>query len=107
MAKRKRFKDYTELGNISAELVFKNFPFVIFIGFLAIVYIANALYSEKKVRQIQKAQIELKQMRWKYMSLESEFMYKTKRSEVIKAVKDIGLKPNKRKPNKIIINKEL
>ena len=89
MAKRKTFKDYTELGNISAELVLKNFPFVIFLSFLAMVYIANALYSEKKVRQIQKAQVELKQMRWKYMSLESEFMYKTKRSEVIKAVKAV------------------
>lgn len=106
MAKKRSIKDYTALGSLSAELVLKNFPFVCFLGFLAMIYIANAHYSEKKVRQIQKTQAELKQLRWKYMSLQSEFTYQTKRSEVIKAVKDIGLKPNKKKPNKIILKKE-
>lgn len=106
MAKKRSFKDYTALGSISAELVLKNFPYVCFLGFLAMIYIANAHYSEKKVRQIQKAQSELKQMRWKYMSLKSEFTYQTKRSEVIKAVKDLGLKPSKKKPNKIILKRE-
>ena len=61
MAKTKSFKEYTELGNISAELVFKNLPFVLFLSFIAMVYIANAHYSEKKVRQIQQLQSELKQ----------------------------------------------
>lgn len=70
------------------------------------IYIANAHYSEKKVRQIQKTQSELKQMRWKYMSLVSGFTYQTKRSEVVKAVKDLGLKPNNKKPNRIILKKE-
>lgn len=106
MAKKKTFKDYTALGSLSAELVLKNLPFVFFLSFLAMIYIANAHYSEKKVRQIQKAQSELKEMRWKYMSLVSDFTYQTKRSEVIKSVKDLGLKPNKKKPNKIIIKKE-
>ena len=70
------------------------------------IYIANAHYSEKKVREIQAAQAELKQMRWKYMSLKSEFTYQAKRTEVIKSVKDLNLKPNRKKPNKIIIKRE-
>ncbi len=106
MAKKKTLKDYTALGSISAELVLKNFPFVCFLSFLAMLYIANAHYSEKKVREIQTAQKELKQMRWKYMSLVSEFTYEAKRSEVIESVKDLGVKPNKKRPNKIIIEKE-
>jgi len=106
MAKKKTIKDYTALGSLSAELVLKNLPFVLFLSFLAMIYIANAHYSEKKVRQIQKAQSELKQMRWKYMSLVSDFTYQTKRSEVIKSVEGLNLKPNKKKPNKIILKKK-
>ncbi len=105
MAKKKTFKDYTAIGSLSAELILKNFPFVLYLSFLAMIYIANAHYSEKKVREIQKVQVELKQMRWKYMSLKSEFTYKAKRSEVVKSVKDLNLKSNKKKPNKIIINR--
>ena len=106
MAKAKSFKEYTALGNISAELVFKNLPFVLFLSFMAMIYIANAHYSEKKVRQIQKLQSELKQQRWQYMSLKSELMYDSKRSEVIKAVKPLGLKTNKKRPIKIVVNQE-
>ncbi len=106
MAKTKSFKEYTALGNISAELVFKNLPFVLFLSFIAMIYIANAHYSEKKVREIQKLQSELKQQRWQYMSLKSELMYDSKRSEVIKAVKPIGLKTSIKRPNKIVVNKK-
>ena len=106
MAKSKSFKEYTELGNISAELVFKNLPFVLFLSFIAMIYIANAHYSEKKVRQIQQLQSELKQQRWQYMSLKSEIMYQSKRSEVIKTVRPLGLKANKKQPNKIVVSKE-
>ncbi len=106
MAKSKSFKEYTEVGNISAELVFKNLPFVLFLSFIAMIYIANAHYSEKKVRQIQRLQSELKQQRWQYMSLKSELMYQSKRSEVIKTVKPLGLKASKKRPNKIVVNKE-
>ena len=106
MAKRKSIKEYAALGNLSAELIFKNLPFVLFLSFLAMIYIANAHYSEKKVREIQNLQSELKQLRWQYMSLKSELMYESKRSEVLKAVKHLGLKMNKKKPNKIIIRED-
>ena len=106
MAKKRSFKEYAALGNISAELIFKNLPFVLFLSFLAMIYIANAHYSEKKVRQIQDMQTELKQLRWQYMSLKSELMFDSKRSEVIKSVQPLGLKVNKRRPNKIVVKKE-
>ena len=102
----KSFKEYTAVGNISAELVFKNLPFVLFLSFIAMIYIANAHYSEKKVREIQKLQSELKQQRWQYMSLKSELMYQSKRSEIMNAVEPLGLKTNKYKPNKIVVNKK-
>lgn len=70
-----------------------------------IAYIANAHYSEKKIRAIQDLQREVKELRWEYMSIKSGLMYNTKQSEVVKAVAPLGLKPMKGKPKKIIVEK--
>ena len=57
MAKNKKsIKEYFALGTISSGWVLKNLPFVLFVSFLALIYIANAHYSEKKVREIQMLQ---------------------------------------------------
>ncbi len=103
--KNKSFKDYMAFGNLGAELVLKNLPYVLFVGFLAIVYIANAHYSEKKVREIQRLQAEIKELRWHYRSLQSELMYNSKRSEIAKRVAPLGLKPMNGKTKKIIVKK--
>jgi len=103
--KKKSLKDYTAFSSLSAELVLKNLPFILFVGFLMLIYIANAHYSEKKVREIQSYQAELKELRWHYMSLKSDIMYNSKRSEIAKQVEPLGLKPMKGKPKKIIVKK--
>jgi len=106
MAKKKKsFKDYFELGNISASLVLKNLPFVLFLSFLTLVYIANAHLSEKKVRQIQVLQKEIQEVRWHYMSIQSDLMYTTRRAKVAGAVATQGLKIPKGAPKKIIVPK--
>ncbi len=107
MAKKKSIKDFTALSSMSASLVLKNLPFVFFRSFLAVIYIANAHYSEKKVRQIQQLDTELKQLRWKYMSVQSELNFKSKRAEVLESVKDLNLKTNTKRPNKIKVPKDL
>lgn len=101
MAKKKTFRDYTALGSISADWIFKNLAFFIFLGMLTLVYIANTHYSEKKVKEIQQLEAELKRYRWQYMALKSEVMYNTKQSEIARDVKETGLDLNRRKPKKI------
>ncbi|MFK7810780.1 MAG: FtsL-like putative cell division protein [Saprospiraceae bacterium] len=106
MAKKKKtLTDYLSIGQMSSEWILKNVPFVFFLVFLLIAYIANAHYSEKKIRAIQGLQKEVKELRWEYNSLKSGLMYSTKQSEVVKAVAPMGLKPMKGKPKKIVINK--
>ena len=80
------------LGSISAQLVFGNFPFVLFLSFLTTVYIANAHYAEKKVRQIQQLQAEIKDQRRQYNALEAEIMSESKLSEIGNKVKGLGLR---------------
>ena len=105
MAKKKGISTYFELSFWSSDLVLKNLPFLVFLGFLAVVYIANAHYAEKNVRDIQVLQRDLKELRWYYMSLESENMFNSKRSEVADRVKKDGLRPQTGTP-KIITVKE-
>lgn len=91
------------LGSSSAKLVLQNLPFVFFLGFLATLYIANAHYAEKKVRQIQVLQKEVKDLKREYNSLEAEIMVHSRRSELSKRVKPLGLRQSPARPQKIVV----
>ena len=104
MAKKKKgVKDYMSFGSLGADLVLKNLLFVFFLGFLTTIYIANAHYSQKQVLEIQQLQKEVKELRWRYMSIKSTMMYNTKQSQVAKGVSDDGLKIRSNKPKKVIV----
>lgn len=101
MAKRK--ESVFDIGFWTSRLVLNNLAFVFFLGFLATVYIANAHLAERNVREIQVLQKELKEMRWYYMSLQSENMYNAMRSEVAKRVHDQGLRPQTAAPKRVVM----
>lgn len=103
MAKKKSTWQIFDLNYWSSDLILQNLPFVLFLGFLAVIYIANAHYAERNVRQIQVLQREIKELRWHYMSLEAEIMYNSKRSEMVKSVEQDGLRPITAKPKKIVV----
>ena len=73
--KQKGLGSYMAVGAYSAVLIFRNLTFVLFLGFLGIIYIANAHYSEKKVREIQALQDDIKELRWRYMAARADLMY--------------------------------
>ena len=105
MAQNKGIGQYFELRFLTSDLILKNLPFIAFLGFLAIIYIANVHYAQRNIRQIQEVQKEIKDMRWKYMSLQSENMYNRKQAEVVERVKEEGLQLHRGKPKKIVIKK--
>lgn len=86
--------------------IFNNLPLLFLVSVLAILHVANNHRIEKKVRQINKLETELKELRWMYMTSKSELMFKSKQSEVAKMVKEMGLKESEKAPSKIIIEKE-
>lgn len=107
MAKKKRsFRDLTALGSIATDYIMKNMSYVVFLSFLAVIYIANAHYSEKSIREIQSVQEELEQLRWHYLSLKSDLMFDSKQSEIVKDVSTKELKIADKRLTKIIIDKE-
>ena len=107
MAKNKPrgFINYFTL-DFSAETVLKNLPFVLFLGFMGMVYIMNSHYSEKKLWQIQGYEKEIEELKWEYASIKAELMFSTKQSEVAKAVENFGIKNSTSTPKRIIVKKK-
>jgi hypothetical protein len=70
----------------------KNVPFFLFLALLAIIYIYNGHYGDKSIRNINKAQSQLKELQYEYKTLKSEVMFRSKESELAKALQTFGLK---------------
>ena len=103
MAKKKTI-GWSEISQMPAEFILRNLLFIAFLGFLAVIYIANSHLAERNVRTIQMLEKDIKELRWYYMSLESENMYNSLRSEIADKVKDDGLRLQRGKPKKIVVD---
>ncbi len=106
MPKRSNIQQYLEPGFLTSELLLRNLVFILFLGFLAIIYIANSHLAERNVRKVQELQRELKEMRWYYYTLQAENMYNSRRSEMARRTAPLGLKPSSGRPKKLVIPKE-
>lgn len=98
MSAPKRFLGYLNVSQRSTDLVFGNFTYVLFLGFLAVVYIANAHFSESGVRRIQNLQREIKELKWEYTSIKSQTMYKSMQSQMEVNLESSGLRLDPRGP---------
>ena len=93
---------------LTKEVILKQFPFVIFIAILCVLYIANRYSSEKIVRQTQDLQNELKELRAEQISITSELMKESQQSEVVKKIneKQLGLTESIEPPKTIIVKEQ-
>ncbi len=76
---------------ISQAWLVKNIPFFLFLSALAVVYIYNGHHAEKSIKDINKTSRELKSLQYEFKMIRSEWMFMTKQSEVVEAVKSMGL----------------
>lgn len=83
-----------------------NLPLVFLIAVLGIMHVANNHRIEKKVREINSLEKELKELRWMYMTTKSDLMFKSKQSEVASMVEDLGLEESVKAPYKIEVVEE-
>jgi Bacteriodetes cell division protein (FtsL-like) len=96
-------KDYMNLGPILSEWIFSNLPYVFFLFFLGIIYIANANYADKQVRQIQNLEKDIKDLKWRYNAAKADVMFNSKQSEVEKAVEPFNLRATNQRTKRIIV----
>lgn len=91
-SKAKSFGSLSFLGSKGASVVLRNLPFVLFLGFLTILYIANVHFAEKQVRRIQVLQREVKELKRQYNAVKSTLMTESQLSEVAADVQSLGLR---------------
>ena len=98
-------KDYMHFSSILSDWIFGNLPFVFFLFFLGLIYIANANFADKQVRKIQTLEKEIKDLKWRYNAAKAELMFDTKQSEVERIVTPFGLRASNQRTKRIIVEK--
>lgn len=96
---------YSNLGSLISKWVFDNWQFVLFLFMLLLFYIANSLYAERKVREIQRLEKEIKATRAHYMQHKVNLMKRSRKTNVIEEMKVYNLYISNERRKRIIIDK--
>ncbi len=91
---------------LAKESVIRGLPYIFYIAFLAVMYIGNSFYAEKKIMQIEKIKKEIKELRSESISVKSNLMFLSKQSEVIKRLGAMGVKESLNPPFKIVVKSD-
>ncbi len=89
---------------LTNEKNLKHLPFILYLGLMAIFYIANGYYADDKIREENKTTNQLKELRSEYISVKSDLMFASKQSEVAKSAEALGLKEPVVPPVKIEVD---
>ncbi len=100
------FKKLDPSDYFTKEYAIELLPYFIFLGLLGIVYISNTYYAEKTTREIDKITNELKELRSEYITSKSDLMFKSKQSEVAKAVEVMEIRESVIPPKIILVKKD-
>jgi hypothetical protein len=77
---------------LNYQSVVKQVPFFLFLTALAVVYIYNGHLADKTLRNIGRTTREVRELQHEYKTVKSEVMFRSKQSELVKAVEPLGLK---------------
>ena len=79
-------------GEIIGTGTFRFFPFLVFVAFLAFVYIANNYLAEDKIRKINRLTKELKEIRYEFITTKSKLGELTKQSKLADKLESKGIR---------------
>ena len=100
----KRFADFD--FRIKPEQVLTQLPFLAYLFVLIMLFIYNSHHSEKIIREADRLQQEVKDLRSEYISELSLLMGESKQSTVAKKLAPFGIKELKTPPSKITYRHE-
>ena len=90
-------------GVISKQAATDMLPFIIFLAFLAMIYIGNRHFAENNIRDIDRLSKEVKELSWDFKTTKADLMLKSTQTEVAKLVDTLGLYESVEPPIKIVI----
>lgn len=82
------------LDQFSHESIAKNMGYVVFYVVLALVYITNNNKSVLFNSELNQQYKKLKELQWEYTDLQSQIMYQTSETELLKLSENLGLGPS-------------
>jgi hypothetical protein len=77
---------------LNYQSIVRQMPFFLFLALLAVIYIYNGHYADKLSRDIAKTSKELKELQYEYKTAKGEVLFRSRQSELVKAVEPLGLK---------------
>src|SRR5215211_9089733 len=77
---------------LNYQVIVKQIPFFLFLTVLAVIYIYNGHYADKTIREISRSEKDLKELKYEYKTVKGEVLFRSKQSELVKAVEPLGLK---------------
>lgn len=93
-------------GFVSPAAATQALPFVLYIAFLCMIYIANMHRTEKNIRDIDRLTTEVKELSWDFKTTKAEMAYKSTLSEVGKRADSLGIRESLTPPQKIVVKEE-
>ncbi|MCJ8209400.1 hypothetical protein MUY27_06740 [Mucilaginibacter sp. RS28] len=93
-------------GFVSTDDVTRALPFILFLSFLGMIYIANRHLAERNLRDIDKISKEVKELGWDYKSTKAELAFKSTLTEVAKRADTLGVHVSVEPPQKIVVKAE-
>lgn len=103
---QKRTKNLLGGDFLTNDTSIRQLPFLLFVMFLGIGYIANVYYAEANTRDISNIKKEVKELRFEYISTKSKLMQLSKQSELVKLLKTQGIKESTIPPYKVVVEEK-
>lgn len=77
---------------LNYQSIVKQVPFFLFLAVLAVIYIYNGHHADNTIRKINRTTKEVKELQYEYITVKGEVIFRSKQSELVKAVEPLGLK---------------
>ncbi|KAA3621471.1 MAG: S-adenosyl-methyltransferase [Flavobacterium sp.] len=100
---KKSFYNVVKGKFLVSDDAFRNWRFIIFLSFLALIMIASSHSADKKVHRIAQLNNEVKELKSEYVDIRMKLMQTKMESRIIKAMAARGLQPPVTPPQKIRI----
>lgn len=79
---------------LSYKAIVNNIPFLAFVVLLCVLYISNSQRAIDMQRELNQRNKFLKELRWKYMDVQSQLIDVRSEIQVMKNAEKLGLKPS-------------
>ncbi|MBI3512351.1 MAG: hypothetical protein HY064_16945 [Bacteroidetes bacterium] len=77
---------------LSRESTLRTLPFIFFLTFIALLYIANGYYAEEQIRKLNTLTNDIKELRSEYIDSKSDLSCASQRSPIVARAQALGLK---------------